>query len=297
MFRSFGCLSTKMNHSSTINSLEQDVGHYLATGESDPIGQAFPSDHLLERLTGYDRHLRKALVEEVRRRERGHRQNQVPPDFDPAAWTRRKVTPMIAGLFPAAEREIMLGVAERSIVFLTRDTVYRTIRRVAFLHTAWTIANTYLASLGAPTFDGGHILGLSEETTCYVSLEYFTQKDPFADYVVHEVAHIFHNCKRETLGLPYTRSKEWLLDIAFAKRETFAYACEAYSRILEQARKPTERAALLVQYRDGPKTSDERVDHDELLDILREAVQARNGWKRILARCSIPKRAPKRKED
>jgi hypothetical protein len=48
----------------------------------------------------------------------------------------------------------------------------------------------YLASLGAPSFDGGHILGLSEETTCYVSLEYSTQKDPFADYVVHEVARI-----------------------------------------------------------------------------------------------------------
>jgi hypothetical protein len=27
--------------------------------------------------------------------------------------------------------------------------------------------------------------------------------DPFADYVTHEVANIFHNCKRETIGLPY----------------------------------------------------------------------------------------------
>ena len=66
----------------------------------------------------------------------------------------------------------------------------------------------------------------------------------------------------------------------------FAYACEAYSRILEQARKPAERARLLAQYADGPKSSDERVDHDELLGILREAIEARNGWKRILARCS-----------
>jgi hypothetical protein len=35
--------------------------------------------------------------------------------------------------------------------------------------------------------------------------------------------------------------------------------------------------------------SDERVDANELVDILREAVDARNGWKRIL---STPKISP-----
>jgi len=56
---------------------------------------------------------------------------------------------------------------------------------------------------------------------------------PKSDYAIHEAAHIFHNCKREMIGLPATRRREWLLDIDYAKRETFAYACEAYSRILE----------------------------------------------------------------
>ena len=38
--------------------------------------------------------------------------------------------------------------------------------------------------------------------------------------------------------------------------------------------------------------SDERVDANEFVDILREAVGARNGWKRILQRCSPrPRRA------
>ena len=41
--------------------------------------------------------------------------------------------------------------------------------------------------------------------------------------------------ERRTVGLPETRQREWLLDIDFRKRETFAYACEAYSRILEPA--------------------------------------------------------------
>jgi hypothetical protein len=34
---------------------------------------------------------------------------------------------------------------------------------------------------------------------------------------------------------------------------------------------------------------DERVDAVEYVDILREAVAARNGWKRILQRCSPPR--------
>jgi hypothetical protein len=45
------------------------------------------------------------------------------------------------------------------------------------------------------------------------------------------------------MGLPYTRRREWPLELAFAKRETFAYACEAYSRILELGRPPLPGAA------------------------------------------------------
>jgi hypothetical protein len=120
-------------------------------------------------------------------------------------------------------------------------------------------------------------------------MDYFADKDPFADYVTHEVAHVFHNCKRETVGLPYSHSRGWLLEISFAHRETFAYACEAYGRILEQAGRKQRRHSLLTQYARGPAPSDDRVEPTKLLDILAEAVDARNGWKRILARCSSRK--------
>jgi hypothetical protein len=39
--------------------------------------------------------------------------------------------------------------------------------------------------------------------------------------------------------------------------------------------------------------ADERVDAAEYMGILREAVAARNGWKRILKRCTPP-RPPRR---
>jgi hypothetical protein len=47
--------------------------------------------------------------------------------------------------------------------------------------------------MGAPLLgpDAPKIVGLTEETTCYVSLAYFREGDPFADFVVHEAAHIF----------------------------------------------------------------------------------------------------------
>lgn len=112
----------------------------------------------------------------------------------------------------------------------------------------------------------------------------------FDDFLVHEAAHVFHNCRRVAVGLRETRRREWLRDIAQSKRETFAYACETYSRILELAVTPAERSELLAEAEAGPHPSDARVDVDEYLDMLREAVAARNGWKRILARYAPVKR-------
>jgi hypothetical protein len=190
----------------------------------------------------------------------------------------------------------VLDLVERSIIFLTPEATRRTIEEVDFDSSAWQIANVYLCGIGAPTLGDGafRAVGLSEETRCYVSLAYFEDENPYADYVVHEAAHIFHNTKRETVGLPHTRRREWMLDIDFCKRETFAYACEVYSRILEQGTTPARRRALLAAYAEDPIPGEERVETVEHLDILGEAVAARNGWKRILSRCAPAKRRSSR---
>jgi len=133
--------------------------------------------------------------------------------------------------------------------------------------------------------DAPRLVGLSEETTCYVSPEYFlSQDEPFDDFVVHEAAHIFHNCKRAAVGLRETRRKEWLLDIEYRKRETFAYSCEAYARVIERGKNPVERRAVAEQYARTAHVSDERVDAAEVAGIIRAASEVRNGWKLILAR-------------
>ena len=124
-------------------------------------------------------------------------------------------------------------------------------------------------------------------------MEYFRSSDRFADFIVHESAYIFHNCKRGTVGLRETRSREWLLPIDFRKRETFAYACEAFSRILELGARPADRRRLVEELEQESFPGIDGVVADDVIDILREAVLARNGWKHILERSSVP-RKPRR---
>jgi len=94
---------------------------------------------------------------------------------------------------------------------LTRANIDSILLAKGFHRAAWDLANLYLSSVGADLLSdtAPSIVGLSQETTCFVSAEYFAEQDPFADFVVHQVAHIFHNCKRSTLGLRETRTKEW----------------------------------------------------------------------------------------
>jgi len=116
--------------------MEAEVARFLAKGEADPLGSVFPGNHALERLVGYEQYLRKALIYEVRLREKGRRLNHVPPGFNPSVWTQRKVQPMITGLFPAAERQILIEMAARAIVFR---------RAVSWLLCSATSAATTLA--------------------------------------------------------------------------------------------------------------------------------------------------------
>lgn len=282
-----------MRKSSTIVS--SAVEHYLQTGEHDPNNRNWPGQNFLEVMTNADHTLREALIAAVQKNALKRPKTPTPPIGDLAALTRNKVAPMVNGLFPADERAAVMAVLEKSVVFLTPETIESTLRSMTWLHTAWSLANMYLLERGAEPLSllAPMIVGLSEETTCYLSLDYLANQaqDPFADYLVHEAAHVFHNCKRTTVGIAETRTREFLLNINFAKRETFAYACEAYSRILLLANSPQSRREALLRHAKRPLPADAGVDQQEYLDILLEAVSARNGWKHILQACAAPARA------
>lgn len=276
---------------------EEEVERYLRTGGHDPTFAKWPGDNFVACSQVGVPTLRNALISTVRQRAPQATVPEVLVAKDMAAFTRAKVTPMVQGLFPPAEVDTVLGVLARSVVFLTPDTIDAVLGETPWLCTAWDLANLCLASYGAERLSDAapDIVGLSEETNCYVSVDYFAREPRLDDFIVHEAAHIFHNCKRVSIGLPATPRREWLLEIEFAKRETFAYACEAYSRILELGDGPAARRTLLSEIANGRLPADERVDGSEYMDILREAVEARNGWKRILQRCaSIPRKRSRR---
>ena len=68
------------------------------------------------------------------------------------------------------------------------------------------------------------------------------------------------------------RRHEWLLDIDFRKRELFAYACEAYSRILAVVETRQRRLDALARHADGALPGDETIEIGEYLDLLAAAV-------------------------
>ena len=266
-------------------TIEAIIHHYLETG--DDVSRAElqyrpPFSHPTKE------ELLTALSEEVSKRERDRPRATLPPGIDPLSLARAKAAPLVAGLFPTVEREPVQRVLEQSVVFLSADNIHRVLTSARWLSTAWRVANIYLDSIGAEPLGSGDFqaVGLGEETTSYISLKYFMEDDPFADYVVHEMAHVFHNWKRAWTGLRETRHREFLLNIKFAKRETFAFACEAYSRILELGRSAAERRQLLERFDRESQIAGTGEDRVELLQILGEAVKARNGWKRILVMCA-----------
>jgi len=272
-------------HSS--RDIANEVSRYLQTGETDPLYPAWPGSRIFERASRAHADLRGALVEAVRQRTSGLT-HPVIPQVDTAAFTRAKVEHMVRGLFPRGEQAVVLDALANSVVFLTSANIEAILMGPGFDSAAWDLANLYLGSLEAELLSeqAPALVGLSQETTCYVSCGYFTEEDPFADFVVHEVSHIFHNAKRVSLGLAPTRSKEWLLDIDYRKRETFAYACEAFSKIIGRAKSPAERRRLAEDYGLKGRVSDERVDSSEVASIVREAAGGRNGWRVILSRCA-----------
>jgi hypothetical protein len=111
---------------------------------------------------------------------------------------------MVRGLFARVEQGPVLAMLEQSVVFLGSANIFDVLAK-AWLDTAWHLANLFLASVDAELLeaDGPSLVGLSEETTCYVSMTYFDRGGRFEAFLVHEAAHVFHPTKeRKTSGRP-----------------------------------------------------------------------------------------------
>lgn len=177
---------------------QKEIDRYLLSGNHDDIlFKIWPGDSVIGRAINGDAALRSALISEVLNRAGQAAVSECQEYSDQDINVRAKFTPMVQGLFPQNEQTIILDMLESSVIFLTPATINTVIKKAPWLSTAWNLANMYLSSLGikALTDETPTIVGLSEETTCYVSMKYFGNNNPCEDYVIHEAAHIFHNCK------------------------------------------------------------------------------------------------------
>lgn len=94
-----------------------EIWRYLRTGGSDPLWTAWEGG-IFERGHRAHHDLRRALVDEVQRLA-GDRVPSPLPEIDLIHLTRKKVEPMVRGLFPRGEQDAVLQALERSVVFLT----------------------------------------------------------------------------------------------------------------------------------------------------------------------------------
>ena len=97
----------------TQRTVAQETERYLRTGESDPYRSAWSGGFLQREKRAHD-DLRNALVREVRRLTAGLSQEPLP-ESDTILLTRAKVEPMVRGLFPKAEQDLVLAMLERSV--------------------------------------------------------------------------------------------------------------------------------------------------------------------------------------
>jgi hypothetical protein len=273
-------------------SVTDAIDEFLRTGHTDPRYLAWPGSGFMARAERAEDELTEALVAELWKRAAGKSWRdrvQVPADM--TAYTRSKVAPMVRGLFARAEHEPILQLLERSAVIVTDDTVEPIVRASGFLSTRWDVVSLYLLSLDAEVLgdDERAAVGFSENFRSYVTPQYFQQREPFVDFLLHECAHVLHDARLETVGLRATRSRERLVELEFRERETFAYSCEAFATIAA-GRSPAERedlAAQLPERRPYPKWA---VDVAKVEEIVSEAAPMRNGWKHVLERCAPAER-------
>ncbi len=145
-------------------SVASEIERFLQSGDTDPHHAAWSGRSFMERAGMAHQDLTDALVAQVKERSRAWTPPAALRDLDVAAFTRRKVAPMVRGLFPRAEQDIVLALVERSVVFLTPRNIEHVLRCEAhWPRSAWDIANLYLGSIGAELLcaDAPRIVGLS----------------------------------------------------------------------------------------------------------------------------------------
>lgn len=97
----------------------EQIAHYLRTGEYDECFRGWAGENFSACAQQAQAALRDALIAKVLSRTTHALEPPGLADLDVVTFTRAKVAPMVHGLFPSSEQDIVLDVLGRSVVFLT----------------------------------------------------------------------------------------------------------------------------------------------------------------------------------
>jgi hypothetical protein len=207
---------------------------------------------------------------------------------------RSRINPMVKGLVQSDWQEIaLLELTARTFVLNFKgakaaiDAEFST----CYMGSAWQILWALFGDYGLKpdeirvecdgiAGDFAHARWSAYETT-----------DPYSDVVVHEAAHLLHYLKPGHYGLHVRRGQERFVDVEFCHRELFAFACEAYSRVVLHGERKA-RISFAERMQEGA-FSFPRGQLQEVAALVLDAARARYGW-RVIREATIIHRIRKR---
>jgi hypothetical protein len=213
--------------------------------------------------------------------------NLLPPEVQSsppvaADSIRQRIEPMVRGLVQEDWREVALReIAARTFVLNVpgaRAAIEAELK-TCFTGSAWRVLWSLFGDHGLKPDDiEVGCDGLAGDYA-HVRWSAYETKDPYSDVVVHEAAHMLHYLKPSHYRLQVRRGQERFVDIEFCHRELFAYASEAYSRVILHAERKS-RIAFAEKMQEGA-FSFPRAELADVSALVLEAARARNGWRVI----------------
>ena len=215
----------------------------------------------------------------------------IPPDT-----VRRHIEPMVRGLVQDDWQEVAIReLAQRTFVlnFQGAKAAMEVELASCDMESPWRILWSLYGDFGLKPDDIVMTCDGLAGDFAHVRWSAYQTKDPYSDVVVHEAAHLLHYLKPRNFGLPVRWHQERFVDIEFRHRELFAYACEAYARVVHHGERRF-RIAFAEKMADAA-FSFPRGQLEEVAALVLSAARARNGWRLIREATVIhrTKRRPK----
>ena len=212
----------------------------------------------------------------------------------PPETVRRHIEPMVKGLVQGDWQEVALHELPRRTFVLNFQGAKAAMEvelSSCDMESPWPILWGLYGDYGLKPDDIDMTCDGLAGDYAHVRWSDYQTKDPYSDVIVHEAAHLLHYLKPRNLGLHVRRHQERFVDIEFRHRELFAYACEAYSRVVLHGERRL-RVAFAEKMLDAA-ISFPRGQIEEIAALVLSAAQARNGW-RVMREATVIHRTRRR---